>query len=118
MGLGEKMRRQWKLSPQILDRTPLWLIRCQLVLYIKCVFYFVSLQGLYQLLEASVVIRTRRADVANVKVSLGNVVHMKNRPIVLCSLYFKTQEKLTKMEPRKMLLWLWMNKSSCHQKGK
>ena len=30
---------------------------------------FVSLQGLYQLLETSLVIRTRRADVDNVKVS-------------------------------------------------
>ena len=32
-------------------------------------FIFVSLQGLYQLLETSVVIRTRSVDVANVKVS-------------------------------------------------
>ena len=31
---------------------------------------FVFLQGLYQLLEPSLVIRTRRADVANVKVGL------------------------------------------------
>ena len=40
--------------------------------FVNFFLYFVlggTLQGLYQLLETSVVIRTRRDDVANVKVS-------------------------------------------------
>lgn len=36
---------------------------------------------------------------------------------ILCRLCFKKQKKLIRMEPRKMLLWLWMSKNFCHQKG-
>ena len=63
-----------------LDRTPLVDQMSPSAIDIKCVcvcVFFVSLQGLYQLLETSVVIRTRRADVANVKVSVGNVVRIQ-----------------------------------------